>query len=172
MRHVRRGGSYLRVADPAWEDPLSGDYARNRGGRWNPPGSFGVIYLNATVPVARAQVRDKLGVRGIQPEDLEADQGPTLVHTTVPETEYVDAVTDAGLAALGLPETYPLDDHGVPVEPEVCQPIGRSAWDAGEGGIACRSAAESAPAGSEELAYFARRSLHADAIEDFADWYW
>ena len=94
------------------------------------------------------------------------------MHTTVPETEYVDAVTDAGLASLGLPQAYPLDEHGVPVAHAVCQPIGQRAKDAGEDGVACRSAAESAPPGSEELAYFARRSLHADAVEDFADWYW
>jgi len=172
VRHIRRGGTYLRVADPAWEDPLSADHARARGGRWNPPDSFGVTYLNATVPAARAQVRDKLAARGIQPEDLEADQGPILVHMTLPTTEYVDAVTDAGLSALGLPETYPLDEQGVGIPHERCQPIGQRAWDAGEDGIACRSAADSAPAGSEELAFFARRALRADAVEDFADWYW
>jgi len=172
VRKIRRGGTYLRVADPAWEDPLSADYARVRGGRWNPPGSFGVVYLNATVSVARAQVREQLLPRGIQPEDLEVDQGPILVHTTVTTTEYVDGVTGAGLSALDLPQTYPVDEHGAGIPHERCQPIGQRAWDGGENGIACRSAAGSAPAGSEELAFFARRSLHADAVEDFAEWYW
>jgi len=49
MRTVERGGPYLRVADPGWEDPLDGSYAANRGGRWNPPESFAVVYLTSSV---------------------------------------------------------------------------------------------------------------------------
>lgn len=172
MRHIRRAGTHLRVADRDWPDPLSGDYARARGGRWNSAGSFGVIYLNASVAVARAQVRDKLEPRGIRPEDLELDQGPVLVHTAVPADGYVDAVGDGGLSALDLPSTYPLDDRGRPIPHSICQPIGQRAWEAGEPGIACRSAARTAPAGGEELAFFARRTLRATHVEDFADWYW
>ena len=35
---VTRGGVYVRVADPDWDDPLSGEFAKARGGRWNAPG--------------------------------------------------------------------------------------------------------------------------------------
>lgn len=172
MRHVRRGGRYLRVADPGWHDPLSGDYARERGGRWNPPDSFGVVYLNATVDVARAQVRHKLEPRGIQPEDLDPDAGPLLVHTDVPEDSYVDAVTSDGLQSLGLPDTYPLDERGAIVDHATCRPLGSRAWDSGEPGIACRSAARGAPPLGEELAFFARTVLVAWHTDRFLDWYW
>jgi RES domain-containing protein len=171
VRHIRRGGAYLRVADRAWRDPLSGEYVRVRGGRWNAPGSFGVVYLNGSVAVARAQVRDKLEPRGIRPEDLQADQGPVLVHTVVPEEQYVDVISPDGLSAVGLPETYPLDERGARVMHGVCQAIGRRAWDAGEAGIACRSAASTAPAGGEELAFFARQALRPGETENFADWF-
>lgn len=173
MRHIRRGGPYLRVADPGWADPLSPAYARRRGGRWNPPGSFGAIYLNASLDMARAQVRHKLETRGIRPEDLARDRGPILVHTHVPADRYVDATTGAGLRSLGLPGTYSLDEQGRPIAHETCQPIGQRAWDGAEPGIACRSAVRIAPAGGEELAFFARRRrLRVDRIQAYADWYW
>lgn len=172
MRHLRRGGDYLRIADPGWSNPLSPEYARRRGGRWNPPGSFGAVYLNASVEVARAQLRHKLEPRGIRPEDLEPDQGPVLVHTHVPHERYVDAINEKGLAALGLPATYPMEDGGRPIQHADCQPIGQQAWDAGERGIACWSAAETAPPGAEELAFFARRALERHSSDRFVDWYW
>lgn len=172
MRHVRRRGPYLRVADPSWRDPLSGEYAREHGGRWNPPHSFGVVYLNQTVDVARAQVRHKLGPLGIEPEDLMVEEGPVLIHTDVPGDRYVDAVTAEGLKSLGLPETYPRNARGAIVEHAVCQPLGQQARDAGEPGIACRSAATSAPPNGVEIAYFARRDRVYSRVEPFADWYW
>lgn len=173
MRHVRRGGQYLRVADPSWTDPLAPTYARERGGRWNPPGSFGVVYLNASVDMARAQVRHKLETRGIRPEDVSPAQGPVLVRTHVPADHYLDAITRAGLLALGLADTYPLDQEGQPVGHDICQPIGQRAWDASEPGIACRSAVRIAPAGGEELAFFARRRrLRANAVQSYAEWFW
>jgi RES domain-containing protein len=171
VRHIRRGGAYLRVADRKWRDPLSGEYARERGGRWNAPGSFGVVYLNGSVAVARAQVRDKLEPRGIRPEDLQADQGPVLVHTDVPEKQYVDVVSADGLSAVGLSKTYPVDERGIRVMHSVCQAIGQRAWETGEAGIACQLAATTAPAAGEELAFFARQALRSGKTESFADWF-
>lgn len=167
---MARGGRYLRIADPEWSDPLSPSYSRQRGGRWNPPGSFGVVYLNATPALARAQLRHKLEPRGIRPEDLDPEQAPLLVHTDVPELSYVDAVTDRGLASLDLPATYPLEADGKLIPHATCQPIGQAAFNAGEPGIACRSAAE--PAGDEELAFFGRSPLRALDKESFPDWFW
>lgn len=172
MRHVERGGRYLRIAEPSWRDPLSGRYSRESGGRWNAPGSFEVVYLNATVGVARAQVRRKLEPRGILPEDLEPRQGPDLIHTEVPKQAFVDACTERGLTSLGLPPGYPLDKRGEEIPHTVCQAIGQESWDAGEAGIACRSAA-SAPHRGEELAYFSRdRKLSVKRQEPFGRWYW
>jgi hypothetical protein len=171
VRHVRRGGRYLRIADPGWSDPLSPDHARRRGGRWNPPARFGVIYLNASVEVARAQVRHRLAPRGIRPEDLAPERGPVLVSVDVRHDDYLDAVTAAGVRSLGLPAGYPLDDHGDRVAHAACQPIGQRAADAGERGIACRSTVLGAPAAGEELALFTRRSLRARRTQLYADWF-
>lgn len=171
MRHLRRGGLYLRVADPRWRDSLSPDYSRDRGGRWNAPGSFGVVYLNATAGLARALVTERLEARGIRPEDIRPETGPVLVATRVPEASYVNAVTDAGLRGLGLPTTYPLDGRGRIIAHKTCQPIGQLARDAGEQGIACRPATQGAPARAEELAYFGTQELRVETTEPFASWF-
>jgi hypothetical protein len=167
-----RGSEYLRVADPGWRNPLSGAHSRRHGGRWNPPGTFAVVYLNATLEVARAQVRQKLETRGIRPEDLQPEEGPSLVRTTLPRDRYVDAVSDRGLRSLGLPSTYPYDAHGRAVPHSVCQPIGQRAHEQGEHGIACRSAARTAPSDGEELAYFGSKRLRSRSVEEFVEWYW
>ncbi len=171
MRHVRRGGAYLRVADPSWRDPLSGEHSRIRGGRWNAPGAFCVVYLNASPDVARALVRTRLENRGIRPEDVLPAAGPVLVRTTVPDDAYVNAVTDAGLRTLNLPTTYPRDGRGQMIAHRVCQPIGRLAWDGGERGIACRPAMTGTPTRGEELAYFGRQRLRVEETEQFANWF-
>lgn len=171
MRHIRRGGRYLRVADPSWRDPLSGEYSRTRGGRWNAPGAFGVVYLNRSLDLARALVRAQLEDHGIRPEDILPDAGPVLVTTTVSDESFVNAVTDAGLRSVNLPTTYPLDSGGKIIAHRVCQPIGQLAWDSGEQGIACRSATRGAPAEGEELAYFARKKLREESRQEFASWF-
>jgi hypothetical protein len=162
----------MRVADPAWRNPLSGAHAQSTGGRWNPPDSFAVIYLNHSLGVARAQVLGKLEARGIRPEDLDPRQAPVLVQVDVPDDRYVDAVTEDGLKSLGLPASYPLDASGNVVPHRVCRPVGQRARSAGEEGIACRSAAPASPPGGEELAYFGARALRQADTSLFADWFW
>jgi len=171
VRHIRRGGPYLRVADPSWRDPLSRAHSRIRGGRWNAPGAFGVVYLNASLDLARALVRARLEDRGIRPEDILPEAGPVLVRTMVPEGTYVNAVTDAGLRSINLATTYPLDGRGKIIAHRVCQPIGQVAWTAGEQGIACRPATRGAPPNGEELAYFGRQKLRVENTEQFATWF-
>ena len=181
MRTIRRAGPYLRVADPLWDDPLDGRYAADRGGRWNPPESFAVVYLCRTIEVARANVYRKLEGQPYGPEDLQT--GPVLVRTTVRRDRYVNAVTDSGLRDLGLPKTYPLDSRRRLVPWHRCQPIGLRAWEAGLPGVAARSAAYArVPDGrsggatrftvGEELAYFGRRKLRRGAVRPFEDWFW
>jgi hypothetical protein len=170
MRHLTRGGRYLRVADPDWRNPLSPSYSKRRGGRWNAPGSFSVVYLNDSPALARAQVRAKLEPRGIRPEDLDPDRGPLLIHTDVPRLAYVDAVSERGLRSLGLPASYPLDANGETIPHGTCQPIGQRAREAGEPGIACRSAVGAQ--GEEELAYFGKERLPLRGREGFAEWFW
>jgi hypothetical protein len=168
MRTIRRGGPYLRVADPDWDDPLDGRYAAERGGRWNPPESFPVVYLCATVEVARANVHRRLEGQPYGPEDLQPEAGPILVRTGVPEDRYLNVVTDAGCRDAGLPKTYPRDGRRRIVPHSRCQPIGLRAWEAGLPGVAARSAW----APGEELTYFGRRKLRRGAIRAFGDWFW
>lgn len=169
MRHVSRGGIYLRIAERSWKDPLSPAYSLERGGRWNPARAFGALYLNDSAELARAQVRRKLEPRGIRPEDLEPAAGPVLVKTDVPAGRFVDAVSEAGLRSLSLPASYPLSISGEEIPHSRCQPIGADAWKAGEPGIACRSAA--AP-DLEELALFDRNlELKPASTQRFEAWY-
>lgn len=171
MRRVGRGGRYFRVADPSWADPLDGSYAGNAGGRWNPPGSFLIVCLNATRGVAKANVDRLLVGSPINPEDLDPAEAPELVVTNIPSNTYVDAVTEEGCVELGLPATYPRDTDGNIVPHSTCQQIGQEAWDSDEAGIACRSAAPGAD--GEELAWFFRtEALQVDTRVSFDDWYW
>jgi RES domain len=169
LRTIRRGGPYLRVADPDWEDPLDGRYAAERGGRWNPPESFPVVYLCHSIEVARAIVYRRLARQPYGPEDLRAGAGPVLVRTRVPDDRYLNAITEAGLRDVGLPTTYPRDSRRRIVPHSRCQAIGLQAWEAGLPGIATRSAAT---AQGEELAYFGRRKLRRGAIRSFERWFW
>ena len=175
MRRIRRGGSYFRIADPDWPNPLDGSYAARSGGRWNPPKSFPVVYLNRDVRVARANLAVKFRGRPYGPELLDPREGPVLVQTTVTESEYVDIITNVRVDA-GLPREYPNEPgHSGVVGWDTCQPIGLAAWGSGELGIACRSAAPSAPPDGEELAWFARPGtspLNAESVLAFDEWFW
>ncbi|MDQ3759671.1 MAG: RES family NAD+ phosphorylase [Actinomycetota bacterium] len=174
MRHVRRGGkTYSRVADPDWTDPLDPGYAALAGGRWNAPGAFGVLYLNASPEVARANVARHFQGQPYGPEDLASGAGPILVELVAPSAAYVDALSKAGLRSLGLPQSYPRHSNGRRVSWSACQPVGQRAWEAAEPGIACRSAALTPPARGEELALFDRGlALEAEAHHEFDDWFW
>ncbi|MGH9054963.1 MAG: RES family NAD+ phosphorylase [Acidimicrobiales bacterium] len=60
---------------PAEYDPLSGEGARLHGGRFNPPGSFPVLYICQSRPCAVAELkrlgeRQAIGVEGLLPRML------------------------------------------------------------------------------------------------------
>jgi hypothetical protein len=173
FRHVRRGGRYLRVADPSWARPLDGRHAKERGGRWNPPGSFAVVYLFGALDVARSFVLARFTGHPYSAFDLRPEAGPDLVETDVPEDRFVDIVTDEGCRAADLPVTYPRDEDGSPIPHERCRPIGLAAWEQGKPGIACRSATARANDVGEELAWFARgpRGLRTRRRTPFGDWF-
>ncbi|HET6171165.1 MAG TPA: RES family NAD+ phosphorylase [Gaiellales bacterium] len=172
MRHLGRGGTYLRVVDPAWTDPLDASFSRRAGGRWNPPGSFAALYLCRDVETARANARRLLDGQPFTFDDLLPERLPALVEAEVPQARYVDAVSARGLASLDLPPTYPLDGRGRVIAHRRCQAIGRAAWEAGEPGVACRSAAPGAPPDGEELALFDRGlRLKPGRRRRFERWY-
>ena len=173
FEHVVRGGRYLRVADPDWSDSLDGSYAAERGGRWNPPGSFAVVYLNRDLETARANVRHRFAGQPFALDDIRPERRPVLVHTDLTRQSYVDVVSDAGCTAASLPASYPFDDSGVLIPHERCQPIGQRAWTEGEHGIAARSAAAGAWPPGEELAWFQRDTrLTPLEVQSFEHWYW
>jgi len=174
LRTAERGGAYVRVADPAWRDPLDGSHSRAAGGRWNAPGAFAVVYLCRDEAVARAVVFLTLDPHPYGPEDLNPRTAPVLVATTVRSERFADALSVRGLDSMGLPASYPRDGRGRIIGWTRCRPIGGEAWQAGHPGIACRSAAPTAPAGGEELAWFqrGRRRLRARRVRPFAEWFW
>ena len=130
---ARRGGAYNRLAEPAWADPLDITFARARGGRWNAAGSYGVLYLNGSPAVARAQARHKLAGQPYGIEDLEESEQHDLVDVAVPAGDFLDCVTDAGLEAVGLPVTYPRAVGHADCRPVARPPgaQGARAWRAG-----------------------------------------
>jgi len=174
-RTIRRGGAYNRLAEPTWIDPLDTSYSKDRGGRWNASGSFGVLYLNRDLRMARLQVRDKLSGEPYGVEDLDETEQHDLATVEVADRDWLDCITDAGLAAVGLPTTYPRYANGRPVRHKTCEPVGQAAYDDGQPGVACRSGADAATRADEELAVFDRdvpSSVRMTGRQAFADWFW
>lgn len=173
-RHLTQSGRFNRVADPAWADPLDPSYAQRAGGRWNPPRSFGVVYLNADLATARANVTGRFGGLPYGPEDLDLDQAPVLIEVDLHSERYVDAISAAGVRAIELPDSYPSYPDGSTVPHSICQPIGQTLYDDAELGIAGRSAAAGAEGGCE-LAWFARPGrtpLVPQSRRAFDHWFW
>lgn len=174
FRYLSRGGRYLRVADPTWRRSLDPSFAAERGGRWNPPGSFPVVYLCATREVARANVLRRFARLPYALLDVLPDRRPVLIESDVPERRAVDVVTDAGCLAAGLPNTYPFEGRGRVVAWDQTQPIGAAAWNQGESAIAPRSAALPKGERGEELAWLVRTKddrLRVAVRRRFDDWF-
>jgi len=166
---------WLRIADSQWANPLDPGFAGQRGGRWNPPKSFPVLYLNEDTVTARLNLRAFVAPWPYEPEDIRDDTGPVLVGATLPSNLIVcDVHSPDGVAAVGLPASYPLDDKGETVGHDVCQPIGSAVRAAELNGIRCRSARSPRGEG-RELAWFPHEASDVAAVESrasFADWYW
>ncbi len=173
FRHLSRSGTYFRVADPAWANPIDGVPGSRGGGRWNRPDSFSVVYLNRTKSLARKYVVAKLRDEPYGPEDLDPLTGPTLVPVDIDEASYVDVVTNEGCTAAGFSSTYPDGPDGRRVPHEQCWPVGDEAWASGDSGIACRSATTGASLADEDLAWFQREQvLEPGESETFSEWFW
>lgn len=169
------GHVWYRIADAGWANPLEPTYALRFGGRWNAPGSFAALYLNEDVVTARMNLRRFVAGWPYEPEDLRDDTGPHLVAATLPRAQRVcDAHSVEGVAAIGLPPSYPLDRRGRLVGHAVCQVVGQEAKAAGLRGVRCRSARSPEGAG-RELAWFpaTRRSCAVEVDRlTFGDWFW
>jgi hypothetical protein len=164
FRHLTRHGPYVRVADPGWRRPLDPSFAAARGGRWDPPGSFPVVYLCRTRTVARQLVLNRFEGLPYGLLDVRPDRRPVLIETDVAEHRAVDVVSDAGCRAASLPATYPLDENGRTIGWDRTRPIGTAAWEQGERSIACRTAALGSAGDGEELAWFVRTQTDRLAV--------
>lgn len=163
---------WLRVADPAWTDPLDPTFTQRTGQRWNLPNSFATLYLNADVLTARRQIDRLCAGTPFSPEDLADDAYVLIAATIASDLRAADAVSSAGLAALSLPSTYPIGTTGNPVQHATCQPVCQSVFDAGMHGLWCRSACTDDGRG-RELAWFARTERAAafwDHALPFGQW--
>ena len=148
------GHHWLRVAARDWDDPLDPTYAQRLGGRWNPPDSWPTLYLNRTVEAARAQIIRLLRGTPFTPDDL-TDDAFDLLSAVLPPAQVADCLSDEGLAAAGLPSTYPLDGSGRIVDHGTCQHAGRLAHGSGLNGVEARSAVDPALGReSSELAWW------------------
>ena len=171
MRRVTRGATYYRVFKPDWNDPLDFSFSKERGGRWNPSGAFGVLSLNATVAVAAANARVQHRGRAIGLFDLRPDRRPRLLQVHVPNSVVLDVVSKSGVRDLRLSPQFPWN-----VPHERCQPIGLRAYLSAEfRGIASRSAAECTSDEwlGEELSWFDSSPFLPEngPRRSFARWY-
>lgn len=166
---------WLRVADPQWDDPLDPTYAAATGGRWNPPASYPTLYLNEDIVTARVNMLLWTDQWPYAPEDLRPEHAPVLVTATLPRDQIAaDAHTPSGLEGLGLPPSYPIDDHNARVSHDRCQPIGEAVRNLGLQGIRCRSAQTPLGAG-RELAWFPRTARSEATLQHtqaFDEWFW
>ena len=122
MLTVSIGGLYYRIADPDWADPLDPSFAwAPPGRRWNPTG-LACLYLNHDQTTARANVPNRFVGPPYGPEDLDPATAPLLLGVDVPDGEVAGTYTDAGLAALGLPDTYRHRTAGDVIPHHACQP--------------------------------------------------
>lgn len=170
MRLTQRGGTFYRIVNPNWADPLDTSHAKAVGGRWNPADAFGALYLNATIDVAAANARWKHRDRAIKLFDLNPEARPTLITLAVATIDALDIVSAIGVVDNGFSTDYPIGSTHAQ-----CQAVAKRAYDANIRGVACRSAAE-AVAGSwvgEELALFdtAPPPRESAPRRGFSDWY-
>ena len=96
MRSLAVAGTYYRVADPDWDDPLDAGHAAVSGQRWNPPG-VACLYLNDDIATARSNIVHRFAGLPYGPEDLEPAEAPVLIVVEVPAGQALDAVSDEGL---------------------------------------------------------------------------
>jgi hypothetical protein len=169
------GHVWFRICDAGWDDPLDDSFARVRGGRWNPPGSWRTLYVNEDRVTARLNLTLFIAGWPYEPEDLDDDTGPHLALARLPRAQVVaDVHTPAGVAAAGLPATPPRDRRGNPIGHDACQRVGVAARAQGLRGVRCRSARAGHGAG-RELAWFpatSRSRAHLVGREPFRTWFW
>ncbi|WP_110853793.1 RES domain-containing protein [Georgenia satyanarayanai] len=128
------GTTYRHVAGQ--RDPLSGAGARIFGGRWNPPGVFGAIYLAHPVAACMAELARMASSQDLTVSDFLRARGGRTLHTIdVRELSVLDLRTEAAQAQVGLELTDITDEDRT-----ACQAVGHAAHFLGLGGVLTPSA--------------------------------
>ncbi len=152
------GAAYRHVA--VGRQALSGEGARLTGGRWNPPGSFAVLYLALDIPTAVREFRRLVQKQGLAPEDfLPRD----LLTYDVGLQHVIDLRNDQHARAVGLDGEWLAHE-----DPSRCQQVGEAAHHAGFEGLLAPSAAGS----GDVLAVFLDRTLPDSLLQDVASERW
>lgn len=169
------GHEWLRICEASWADPLDDSFAKTHGGRWNPSGSWRTLYLHEDLVTARVNLGRFIAGWPYEPEDLDDITGPHLAVATLPTEQIVaDVHTPQGVAAVGLPPTYPTDAAGDLVPHGSCQAVGEQVHAAGLRGLRCRSA-QTPHGGGRELAWFPATSRSRARLvrrERFTEWFY
>src|SRR5438105_1296114 len=132
-------GQVVRCIPHPATEPLSGALSREHGGRWNPPGSFPVLYTFLSRRVARTWVEARLARGGIALSEVQPEALPDLLVLECHLEQLADLATDAGLKEVGLPSTYPIGFETEAAYPAT-RPIGMSVYSARAHGVLTRSA--------------------------------
>lgn len=175
VEKLRDRWKWWRIAQSSWTNPLDPGFAKKAGGRWNPPNSFPVLYLNEDQVTARLNLRAFIADWPFEPEELRSEYGPVLIGANLPRNQHVcDVHTPEGVKAVGLPKTYPYEKNGALVDKTKCRPIGRKIKSEDLRGVRTRSARSRDGAG-RELAWFpatARSVAKRTQRLRFDEWYW
>lgn len=107
--------------------PLLGEGARVTGGRWNPRGSFPVLYLGASRDVAVAEFRRLATKQRIAPESF---LPRTLYTYNIDVSALLDLRVETSRTAVGLQERDLTRD-----DLRTCQAVGEAAHACGREGI-------------------------------------
>ena len=168
IRTLSFSGPLYRCVPRIATDPLSGEFARRKGGRWNAPGRFGMLYTFLDPSMARRWLDVYYAHAGLTLADVQPEELPDLVILACVSATVVDLLTDGGLEAVGLPPTYPLG-HETEAAYVVTQPIGARLHAARYPGLITRSAAAAAWSGPRdrwaELAFFTDHAAPPAIVE-------
>lgn len=171
---VTCSGMLYRAIPHSSDAPLASEFSVTQGGRWNPAGSFPVIYTGASEEVVRSYVDWHATFYGVPLADFQPEDLPDLVIMSFSAT-MADVATDSGLVYYGLPVAYPLGYSAG--QHTASQPLGLSIFSAGYCGIVTRSATVPDWGGPihlwAEVAIFASQSPQPQLLDriPFAQWY-
>ena len=132
-------GTLFRCVLPSHNEPLNSTYSQVSGGRWNPAGSFPVLYTFTSPQSANYWIETRWASLGFTWEEVAPERLPDLAVVTVQLEALADVATDAGLQFFGLPATYPVGFE-TPAAYAVTRPIGVEIHARQVAGLVTRSA--------------------------------